>query len=206
MAIEYITKYDARAMMAGRQGHAVNGIVIHHFGVDSSTFSSTINTFTRATASTSAHFVIDTNVVAQLVALSDTAYHAGDWLVNLQTVGIECPPLCKPEQQATLVELVAGLYKHYGKVLPLSGHKDYYNTKCPGRWYALLPELQERATARYHELITQAPIQAPTPSAWAVDACNWATNNGLIVNNDWAAPVTMERLAVILQRYDALGR
>lgn len=206
MAIEYITKYNAPAMMAGRQGHDVTGIVIHHYGSDLTSFSSTISTLTRVTASTSAHFVIEANVVAQLVALSDTAYHAGDWNANLQTIGIECPPLCTQAQQDTLIELVARLYKHYGKVLPLSGHRDYCATACPGRWYPLLPELQERATARYQELTAPTPAQEPTPSDWAKDACNWAAKNGLIVNNDWATPVTMERLAVILQRFDKIMR
>lgn len=206
MAIEYITKYNAPAMMAGRQGHEVTGIIIHHYGSDLSTFSSAISTLTRVTASTSAHFVIDTDVVAQLVALSDTAYHAGDWQANLRTIGIECPPLCTPAQQATLIELVARLYKHYGRVLPLSGHRDYCATACPGRWYPLLPELQARAVARYQELTAQTPAQAPTPSEWAKDACKWATDTGLIVNNDWTAPVTMERLAVILQRFDKIKK
>lgn len=206
MGIEYITKYNAPAMMAGRQGHDVTGIVIHHYGSDLTTFSSTISTLTRVTASTSAHFVVDTNAVAQLVALSDTAYHAGDWQANLQTIGIECPPLCTQAQQATLIELVARLYKHYGRVLPLSGHRDYCATACPGRWYTLLPELQERATARYHQLTAPTPAQEPTPSDWAQDACKWATKTGLIVNNDWATPVTMERLAVILQRFDKIRR
>lgn len=206
MSIEYITKYNAPAMMAGRQGHDVTGIVIHHYGSDLTTFSSAISTLTRVTASTSAHFVIDADIIAQLVALSDTAYHAGDWNANLQTIGIECPPLCLPEQQATLVELVARLYKYYGRVLPLSGHRDYCATACPGRWYPLLPELQARAAARYQELTAPEPVQAPTPSDWAQDACNWATTNGLIVNNDWNTPVTVERLAVILQRYQKIGR
>ena len=201
MAIEYITKYNAPAIMPGRQGHDVTGIVIHHYGSDLTTFSSAISTLTRVTASTSAHFVIDADIIAQLVALSDTAYHAGDWQANLQTIGIECPPLCTKEQQNTLIELVARLYKHYGKILPLSGHKDYCATACPGRWYPLLPELQARAVARYQELTAPEPAQAPTPSNWAKDACNWATNNGLIVNNDWTTAVTMERLAVILQRF-----
>lgn len=206
MGIEYITKYNAPAMMAGRQGHEVTGIVIHHYGSDLTTFSSAISTLTRITASTSAHFVIDADIIAQLVALSDTAYHAGDWNANLQTIGIECPPLCTKEQQETLIQLVARLYKHYGRVLPLSGHKDYCATACPGRWYPLLPKLQARAVARYQELTAPEPAQAPTPSDWALDACKWAAKNGLIVNNDWATPVTMQRLAVILQRFDKIMR
>lgn len=206
MGIEYITKYNAPAMMAGRQGHDVTGIVVHHYGSDLTTFSSAISTLTRVTASTSAHFVVDTNVIAQLVALSDTAYHAGDWNANLKTIGIECPPLCTKAQQDTLIELLARLYKHYGRVLPLSGHRDYCATACPGRWYPLLSELQERATARYHQLTAPTPTQEPTPSDWAQDACKWAAKTGLIVNNDWATPVTMERLAVILQRFDKIRR
>lgn len=210
--ITYETQYNAPAMMHGRSGQEVTGIVVHHYGEMGSTYAGTIRALTKTTAAASAHFVIDAGKVAQLVALSDTAYHAGNWHINLTTIGIECPPECTQAQQTTLVELVARLYEHYGKILPLSGHKDYYATACPGRWYALLPELQERATKLWTCADAPNP-QQPTPDDapdWAADAADWATNAGLVAGNGnkygWSEPVTLARIITILHRYDQLTK
>lgn len=210
MSIKYETQYNAPAFMAGRSGHEITGIVVHHYGVMGSTYAGTIRTLTKPTAAASAHFVIDADRVAQLVALSDTAYHADNWPVNLCTIGIECPPEALPEQIETLVQLIAGLYKVYGRVLPLTGHKDHAKTACPGRYYPLLADIQARAT----ELWTCASAPDPQQSApdnvpdWAADAADWATNAGLIAGDGnrygWSEPVTLARLITILHRYNQL--
>lgn len=210
--ITYETQYNAPAMMHGRSGQGVTGIVVHHYGEMGSTYAGTIRTLTKTTAAASAHFVIDAGKVAQLVALSDTAYHAGNWQVNLTTIGIECPPECTPAQVDTLVQLIAGLYKHYGRVLPLSGHCDHAPTQCPGRYYPLLSDIQARAT----ELWTCADApdpQQPAPDVapnWAADAAGWATNAGLVAGDGnrygWSEPVTLARLITILHRYAQLTK
>lgn len=210
--ITYETQYNAPAMMYGRSGQDVTGIVIHHYGVMGSTYAGTIRTLTKPTAAASAHFVIDADRVAQLVALSDTAYHADNWPVNLCTIGIECPPECTPAQIDTLVTLIAGLYKCYGRVLPLSGHKDHAPTECPGRYYPMLQDIQARAT----ELWTCANAPDPQqPTAdnlpdWAQDAAGWATSAGLVAGDGqrygWDEPVTLARVVTILHRYHQLQK
>lgn len=208
MSIKYETQYNAPAYMAGRSGHDVTGIVVHHYGVMGSTYQGTINTLCAVTASASAHFVIDADRVAQLVALSDTAYHADNWPINLCTIGIECPPEATEAQVNTLVQLIAGLYRAYGRVLPLSGHKDHAPTECPGRYYPLLADIQARATALWTS--ADAPdLQQPTPDVapdWAADAADWATNNGLVAGDGnrygWDEPVTLARAVTILHRYN----
>lgn len=212
MSIIYETQYNAPAFMAGRSGHEVTGIVVHHYGVMGSTYAGTIRTLTKPTAAASAHFVIDAGKVAQLVALSDTAYHADNWPVNLCTIGIECPPEATEAQVNTLVQLIAGLYRAYGRVLPLTGHKDHAPTECPGRYYAMLADIQARAT----ELWTCASAPDPQQSApddvpdWAQDAAGWAINSGLIAGNGqrygWDEPVTLARAVTILHRYHQLQK
>lgn len=210
--ITYETQYNAPAMMYGRSGQDVTGIVIHHYGVMGSTYAGTIRTLTKPTAAASAHFVIDAGKVAQLVALSDTAYHADNWPINLCTIGVECPPEALPEQIETLVQLIAGLYKVYGRVLPLTGHKDHAKTACPGRYYPLLADIQARATELWTCASAPDPQQPkPTPDNlpdWAQDAAGWATSAGLVAGDGqrygWDEPVTLARAVTILHRYHQL--
>lgn len=210
MSIKYETQYNAPAYMAGRSGHEITGIVVHHYGVMGSTYAGTIRTLTKPTAAASAHFVIDAGKVAQLVALSDTAYHADNWPINLTTIGIECPPECTAEQVDTLVQLIAGLYRAYGRVLPLIGHKDHAPTECPGRYYALLASIQARATALWTSAVAPDPQQptADNPPDWAQDAVDWATGAGLVAGDGqrygWDEPVTLARAVTILHRYNQL--
>lgn len=208
--ITYETQYNAPAYMAGRSGHDVTGIVVHHYGVMGSTYQGTINTLCAVTASASAHFVIDAGKIAQLVALSDTAYHADNWPINLTTIGIECPPECTPTQIDTLVQLIAGIYKHYGRVLPLTGHCDHAKTACPGRYYPMLANIQARATALWTSAVAPDP-QQPAPDNvpdWAQDAADWAIANGLVAGDGkrygWDESVTLARAVTILYRYHQL--
>lgn len=205
MSIIYETQYNAPAFMAGRSGKQVEGIVVHHYGVMGSTYAGTICTLCAVTASASAHFVIDAGKVAQLVALSNTAYHADNWAVNLTTIGIECPPECTAEQIDTLVTLIAGLYKCYGRVLPLSGHKDHAKTACPGRYYPMLQDIQARATALYQRADDPEQPEQDNPPDWAADAADWATSAGLVAGDGqrygWDEPVTLARAVTILHRY-----
>lgn len=210
MSIKYETQYNAPAMMYGRSGQDVTGIVIHHYGVMGSTYQGTIRTLTKPTAAASAHFVVDADKVAQLVALSDTAYHADNWPINLTTIGIECPPEATTEQVDTLVQLIAGLYQVYGRVLPLTGHKDHAKTACPGRYYPLLADIQARATELWTCASAPDP-QQPAPDVapdWAQDAADWATNAGLVAGDGnrygWDEPVTLARAVTILHRYHQL--
>lgn len=208
--ITYETQYNAPAMMYGRSGQDVTGIVIHHYGVMGSTYAGTIRTLTKPTAAASAHFVIDADRVAQLVALSDTAYHADNWPINLCTIGIECPPEATEAQVNTLVQLIAGLYRAYDRVLPLSGHCDHAPTECPGRYYALLASIQARATALWTSAVAPDP-QQPAPDNvpdWVQDAADWAIANGLVAGDGkrygWDESVTLARAVTILHRYHQL--
>lgn len=143
MSYQYITKYNAKSYTKGREGHKIKEIVIHHWGADGQTFEGVVNWFAN-NAPTSAHYVVEGGRVACLVDLSDTAYHAGNWLHNLESIGIECRPEMSAEDFATLVELVRYLFSEVGKV-KIVGHQDIVPTSCPGRYYARLPELRRLA-------------------------------------------------------------
>ena len=119
----------------GRQGRKVVDIVCHHWGLDGQTHDGVVDWFCNPAkgARTSAHFVVSAGRVHCIVSPSDTAWHAGDWDENLQSIGIECRPEATAADYATVAELVRWLRTKYGN-LPLRPHKQFYPTDCPGRW------------------------------------------------------------------------
>ena len=119
----------------GRQGRKIQDIVIHWWGADGQTHDGVVDWFCNPAkgAQTSAHFVVSAGRVHCIVSPTDTAWHAGDWDENLQSIGIECRPEATAADYATVAELVRWLRTKYGN-LPLRPHKQFYSTDCPGRW------------------------------------------------------------------------
>lgn len=72
----------------GRDGNSVRFIIIHTV-VGSQ--NSAIVTFQNPKRIASAHYIVDKNTsrVVQMVQEGNTAYHAGNWTINLQSIGIE---------------------------------------------------------------------------------------------------------------------
>lgn len=58
----------------------------------------------------------------------------------------------------TVCELIAYLFKVYG-VMPVIGHKDVSSTACPGRYYAQLGYMKQRAI----EIMNGENTPEPTP-------------------------------------------
>lgn len=119
----------------GRQGRNIVDLVIHHWGLDGQTHDGVVDWFCNPAkgATTSAHFVVSAGLVHCIVSPSDTAWHAGDWDENLQSIGIECRPEATAADYKTVAELVRWLRTQYGD-LPLRPHKAFFQTSCPGRW------------------------------------------------------------------------
>lgn len=152
MAYDFLTQYNAASYTPGRQGYGISEIVIHHWGNDGQTFEGVISWFENPSCPTSAHAVLEAGRVACIVNYYDTAYHAGNWEHNLCSIGIECRPEMSAGDLETLCEYIADLWTVYG-VLPLKGHKDIVLTACPGRYYAKIPYINERATEIYNEKV-----------------------------------------------------
>jgi len=77
----------------GRRGNTVKGIVIHTEGagkIDGMADRSLYNWFNTNSRNVSAHYYVTfSGKVEQYVLDSNTAHQAGNWTVNLQTIGIE---------------------------------------------------------------------------------------------------------------------
>lgn len=131
MAYEYITRYDSPNYNRG--GNTPQEIVIHHWGATGQKFQNVVNWLCNPAARVSAHYVVESGRVACLVNLSDRAWHAGNAWHNAHSIGIECRPEATEGDYRTVAELVAKLWKTYGK-LKLIRHKDIVATSCPGKW------------------------------------------------------------------------
>lgn len=119
------------------QRSTIDRIVIHWFGAG--TLESANSRFQVAANQVSAHYGISNGTVYQWVREVDTAYHAGDWNMNLRSIGIEHD--AKPDQAATdetyrsSAQIVANVARKFN--IPLDrthviGHKEVKATQCPG--------------------------------------------------------------------------
>lgn len=119
---------------SGRQGSTVDKIVCHWMV---GTLSSTDSVFQNTTRGTSAHYGVgQAGQVHQYVKESDTAYHAGNWIANITSIGIEhegspTSPITESVYQ-TSAELIAQIWTRYGRELPLRRHNEFSATQCPG--------------------------------------------------------------------------
>lgn len=142
MSYEYITKYNSpnygypsTAPLSQRAvgNNKPKEIVIHHWGEEGQKFENVVNWLCNPKAGASAHYVVEAGKVACIVDCKNPAWHSGNKMHNLKSIGIECRPEATEEDYKTAAELVAYLWGIYGK-LPLLRHKDIVGTACPGRW------------------------------------------------------------------------
>jgi len=112
---------------------AIGGIVIHHWGVRGQRHDDVVKFFVSGPGSTSAHFVVSAGRIDCLVSPQDAAWHSGNAVGNATTIGIECRPEATDADYATVAELVRYLRDQYGS-LPLSPHRQWNATACPGIW------------------------------------------------------------------------
>lgn len=139
-----ITEYNATSFTeANRTIDDIDTIVIHHWGDDNQRFEKVCEFFAGGPG-TSAHFVVEAGRCAQLVEIEDIAWHAGNWAANQRSIGIECRPEMSPEDFETVAQVIADLETFYNKSFYVHGHKDFFNTACPGRWYDKLDRLIDR--------------------------------------------------------------
>lgn len=175
MAYEYLTQYNSPNYNPGRPAGPVDGIVIHYWDAPAKkpSFQGVVNWLCRPKGTSSAHYVAEAGRVACLVAPKDRAWHAGP-AANPRKIGIECNPRMSKGDLETVAELIADIRRAYGKV-PLSPHKKYMDTSCPGSWERQLTWLSNRA----NEILkgkpsstkpTPTPTPAPAPSGKSIEA------------------------------------
>lgn len=135
MTIKWIGASDSN-YSDGRQGNSIDAIVVHWIV---GTLESADATFQDGRRNASAHYGVGGEEIHQYVKDEDTAWHCGDWLWNLKTIGIEHeggPDL--PISDATYetsAKLIKELCTKYNipldkdHILP---HNHFVPTQCPG--------------------------------------------------------------------------
>lgn len=136
-------QFNSPNFRAGRPEGAPNVIVIHHWGADGQSHNGVIRELCAPGVEKSAHYIVSGRRVTCIVDPDDRAWHAGPG-GNPRGIGIECRPECDDETFRTVAELIRDIRAVYGH-LPLTGHRDYMATECPGRYYARLGELSQLA-------------------------------------------------------------
>ena len=164
MAYNEITNRTSPNFWRGRSAK-ISGLTIHHWGdpATNPTAEGVVNWLCNPQSQASAHFVVTGTGrrVWQLVNDADTAWHATAG--NPSTIGLELDPRCRNEDYDVAAELIADLWRHYGK-LPLYPHRYWNATACPGNYD--LARLQREAE---NKLNPPKPAPAnptkPVPSA-----------------------------------------
>jgi len=141
---------------------SVDTIVIHHWGNDGQSFEQ-VCSFLQSSPNSSAHFVVEAGRCAQLVDIKNVAWHSGNWDANMRSIGIECRPEMSPEDFETVAQVIADLEVYYNRSFYVHGHKDFFNTACPGRWYDQLGRLIDRVNAIKEGKVERGIEGVPAP-------------------------------------------
>lgn len=151
---------------AGRGGYSVLGCVIHWMDGN---LAGADGVFQDTNRNTSAHYGVEDNTVHQYVKEEDTAYQAGNWVVNEQTIGIEHS--AQPGRDATdatyasSAQLIADAAKRWGFAIngsTVRPHNSIISTQCPGT--VDVNRLINAANSLTGNASAPAPAQPPAPA------------------------------------------
>lgn len=165
MAYNYITNINSPNYWKGRTS-AIKGITLHWWGLpEHANPEGVVNWLCNRASQVSAHLVVTGSGrrAWQLVNDSDTAWHALSG--NASTIGIEADPRCRDEDYDVLAEVIANLWRHYGK-LPIYKHSHWVATQCPGN-YDMARVIREAEAKLNPPKPTPAPkpVNKPVPNA-----------------------------------------
>ena len=133
-AYEYITKFTSPNQNA--RNSKITGITCHWWARPTGQNpEGIVSWLCDKRAGTSAHYVVSENTVWCIVDPDRRAWHAGNSKANHTQIGIELDPNMsrRAATEKTAAALIADLRAVYGN-LPLSPHKRWTSTECPGNW------------------------------------------------------------------------
>ena len=133
-AYKYITKYTSPNQNA--RNRKIAGITCHWWGTPTGQNpEGIVSWLCDKRAGTSAHYVVSENTVWCIVDPDRRAWHAGNSKANHDQIGIELDPNMsrRAATEKTAAALIADLRAVYGN-LPLSPHRRWTSTQCPGNW------------------------------------------------------------------------
>lgn len=145
---------------------AIKKIVVHWTA--SRTLESAFNELKKS--GKSYHYMVDGTTIWQLVDEKRVAYHAGNWLVNLQSLGVSHVGIyeqpIKEDSYATSAQLIAELC-HRNNIVPdgatIVPHRSIKATACPGTLdlNRLITEARQFYFGLTVEVVPSIPSQYP---------------------------------------------
>lgn len=133
-AYRYITSKTSPNQNA--RNRKISGITIHWWGKPTGQSpEGIVSWLCDKRAGTSAHYVVSEGTVWCIVDPDRRAWHAGNSAANHTQIGIELDPNAsrRAATEKTAAALIADLRATYGD-LPLSPHRKWTSTECPGDW------------------------------------------------------------------------
>ena len=188
-AYKYITKYTSPNQNA--RNRKIAGITCHWWGTPTGQNpEGIVSWLCDKRAGTSAHYVVSENTVWCIVDPDRRAWHAGNSKANHDQIGIELDPNMsrRAATEKTAAALIADLRSVYGN-LPLSPHRRWTSTQCPGNWD--LGRLDRLARGKKPS-VPSGGTSAPKPSKPAV------TKGGKLVEDGRWGTATTKRLQKLL--------
>ena len=169
-AYKYITKFTSPNQNA--RNRKIAGITCHWWGNPTGQNPlGIVSWLCDKRAGTSAHYVVSENTVWCIVDPDRRAWHAGNSKANHDQIGIELDPNMsrRAATEKTAAALIADLRAVYGN-LPLSPHKRWTSTACPGNWD--LGRLDRLARGVKPGVSGGgATVPAPKPATTSVPSC-----------------------------------
>jgi len=156
--------YDAGRAFASGAVASVTGIVVHWWGEPSGQTHQGVVDYLAGDngAEVSAHYVVSNEAITQIVDLGDTAYHAGVYSINAQSIGIECCPEMDEGTLQRLRGLIQNLNGRFGP-LWLEPHKAFVPTGCPGTYVNKIQELKILAAGSADQIPPTPGDPMPVP-------------------------------------------
>lgn len=147
---------------ADRKGHSIKHATIHWWGRPAGqTFEGIRDYLIDNPREVSAHYVVSSTQVAEILPEEQGAWGNGDRTANLEGIVIECDPNKVLESLPTIAALLADIFGRRGD-LDVYPHNHWTNTECPGDYEPYLPALVDAARTGKAPLITPAAPAAPT--------------------------------------------
>lgn len=162
---------------SGRSGHSIKYVVIHH-NAGNLSIAGCFNVWQSREAS--AHYQVDMNGrIGQLVHDSDTAWHAGNWNANLDSIGIEHADISSSPwkvSEKTLdngAHLVAAICRCYGLGRPEWGrnvlpHSYFSSTACPSSLYGSQKSVYMARAQKWYDSMSGVKVKTKPVSHKAV--------------------------------------
>ena len=160
-----VNKLLTKHYTKGRGGYKVEFVVVH-YNAGNLTINGCYSVW--QTREASAHYQVeDDGDIGQLVWDGNTAWHAGDWVANCKSIGIEHANLKDGTiTEATLdngAHLVAAICIDYGLGRPEWGknvfpHKHFSATSCPGQIYGKQKSAYIKRAQYWYDKMTGADV------------------------------------------------